>query len=291
MSEFRERRFTSQDGLSLYYRDYGDPLAAATPVLCLPGLARNSKDFHRVARRLSPRRRVICLDYRGRGQSDYDPDPRRYDPATYLGDVHHLLAAAGVHRVAVIGTSLGGLLATGMGAAMPTVLAGVAMNDVGPDVPRDGLGRIITYLSQENPLPDWETAVAEMQRMLPTLSFRTHEEWLYAAQATWRACDDGMLRFDWDPRIIDSIRDNKPVQDLWPLFRSLRHLPVLVVRGGVSDVLSAATLDRMAQVHPNLQRITLEGVGHTPSLFEPESETAIDRWLKAIDEAAANRPA
>ena len=282
MSEFRERRFTSQDGLSLYYRDYGDPLATATPVLCLPGLARNSKDFHRVAVRLSAQRRVICPDYRGRGQSDYDPNPRRYEPPTYLGDIHHLLAAAGIHRVAVVGTSLGGLLATGMGAAMPTVLAGVVMNDVGPDVGRDGLGRIIEYLSRDTPLPDWETAVAELQRMVPTLSFRTHEEWLYAAQATWRACDDGMLRFDWDPRIIDPIRDNKPLPDLWPLFRSLRRLPVLAIRGGVSEVLSEATFDRMAREHPNLQRLCLDGVGHAPSLFEPESAAAIDRWLEGV---------
>ncbi|MCG8546943.1 MAG: alpha/beta hydrolase, partial [Alphaproteobacteria bacterium] len=193
-----------------------------------------------------------------------------------------LLAAAGIHRVAVVGTSLGGLLATGMGAAMPTVLAGVVMNDVGPDVGRDGLGRIIAYLSSDTPLPDWETAVAELQRMVPTLSFRTHEEWLYAAQATWRACDDGMLRFDWDPRIIDPIRDNKPLPDLWPLFRSLRRLPVLAIRGGVSEVLSEATFDRMAREHPNLQRLCLDGVGHAPSLFEPESAAAIDRWLESV---------
>jgi len=283
LSPFRERRITAQDGLSLYCREYGDPLSPGVPVLCLPGLARNSKDFHRLALHLSDRRWIVCPDYRGRGRSAYDPHNENYQPATYLNDLRHLLAAVGLHRAAVIGSSMGGLLACAMGAAMPTVLAGVVLNDVGPDIGGDGLQRIVTYLSQDNPQPDWDSAVRAFRTLFPTLSLRTEEDWRAAAEATWYEGDDGVLHYDWDIHIIDPVRKNRPLPDLWALFRSLGRYPVLAIRGGVSDVLLPETFDRMAAAHPGLDRLTLDGVGHVPSLVEPESLAMIDRFLARLD--------
>ena len=279
---YRERRFTAQDGLSLYFRDYEAPGATRTPVLCLPGMARNSKDFHRLAVRLMPQRRVIALDYRGRGQSDYDPDPMNYHPGTYINDIAHLITAAGLHRLVVIGTSMGGLLATGLGVAAPTVLAGVVINDVGPVIGVDGTKRIISYVGQDDPQPDWDHAVARFKELFPTLSFTDEQQWREGAEATWRAGDDGMLHFDWDLAIVEPLKRQQPLPDLWALYRSLRDLPVLAIRGGVSDVLSPATFDRMAVEHPGLERVCLDGVGHVPSLTEPEVTAALDRFLEKL---------
>lgn len=282
MSSFRERRYTTHDGLSLYYREYGDPLSKKTPVLCLPGLARNSKDFHRVATRLSSDRWVICPDYRGRGQSDYDPEPDNYQPTIYLQDIRHLLALTGMHRAVVIGTSMGGLLATGLGVILPSTLAGVVLNDIGPHIEDNGIDRITDYLGVDQPHPDWDHAVAAFKQRFPTLSFDTEELWREGAEATWREREDGQLHVDWDVKIVQPVVQKKELPDLWALFRSLRSIPVLAVRGGVSDVLSAETFDRMAEEHPNLDRLCLEGVGHVPSLFEPESTEAIDRLLAQV---------
>nr|WP_300500421.1 alpha/beta fold hydrolase [uncultured Rhodococcus sp.] len=144
---YRERWLTAQDGLKLYFRDYqppggvtgGGPAASATPVLCLPGVSRNSKDFAPLAQRLSQGRRVICPDYRGRGRSQYDPDWSHYHPPVYVDDIRHLLCALGVHRVHVIGTSLGGILAMVMAVAMPGTVAGAVLNDIGPEIEISGL--------------------------------------------------------------------------------------------------------------------------------------------------------
>ena len=164
-----ERRVTSFDNLSLYVRDYGDPLDPRVPLFCLGGLTRNCKDFESLAERYSADgRRVICPDYRGRGQSAYDPDWRNYDPRTYIRDIQDLLSALNLHHVVVVGTSLGGILGMGMAVAMPTALAAVVMNDVGPKVETGGLDFIINYIKQDRPQDDWDGAVATIKTMLPT---------------------------------------------------------------------------------------------------------------------------
>ena len=150
--------------MSLYVRDYGDPLDSRAPLFCLGGLTRNSKDFESLAERYSSDgRRVICPDYRGRGQSQYDPNWSNYDPRTYIRDIRDVLAALNVHRVVVMGTSLGGILGMGMAAAMPTALAAVIMNDVGPVVETDGLDFIIDYIKVDRPHDDWDAAVVTIQ--------------------------------------------------------------------------------------------------------------------------------
>jgi len=280
---FQEHHFTSQDGLRLYYRSYGDPLAPRTPILCLGGMTRNAADFDDLASRLADQRWLLCPDYRGRGRSQYDPDWRNYVGTTYINDIRHLLVAAGAHRVVVVGTSMGGLLATAMGAIMPTALAGIVMNDVGPDIGSDGTKRILEYVSKDRPQADWASAVAHLKKVLPTLSFRTESAWRRFAEATFRLGADGQLHFDWDINIARPMMEPvEPERDLWQFFRAIRHLPLLVIRGGVSDVLSSDTLARMDSEHAAMTSITIPEVGHAPSLDEPQSVKAIDDFLAAL---------
>lgn len=277
---FSERIFSAADGLKLYYRDYGpgDPLK--TPALCLPGLTRNSRDFHTLALRLHETgRRVLALDWRGRGQSERDPNWRNYQAAIYLDDIRHLLCVAGVARCILIGTSMGGIMGMGMAAVMPTVLAGVVLNDVGPDIDPAGLARIIALVGTEHPQPDWATAAAKLKKYSPPMSLATDEEWLDYAHATFRQGDDGLLHYDWDLKIIEPMRKGYPTPDLWPLFRALKNIPTLAVRGAVSDILSAETLGRMHHAIPNLLSVTVPNVGHVPTLNEPEAAEAIDAIL------------
>lgn len=281
MAEFRDCRHLSRDGLSIYYRDYGDPLSEATPVLCLAGLTRNSKDFHATASRLAAGRRVICPDYRGRGRSDHDANPRNYRPATHIDDIRHLMVAAGLHRAIVIGTSFGGMLAMGMALAAPGSLRAVVLNDIGPDVAAGGLKRILAYIGTDRPQPDWDSAVAEMKRMFPTLSCSTGEEWLDAARATWRGGADGLLHYDWDVRLAGAISRTRAWRgvDPWALFRGLAGIPVLALRGELSDVLSRETFERMADEHGDLTAVTIPGCGHPPRLVEPAAMEALDDFL------------
>jgi len=179
----RERTYTSADNLRLFFRDWGDELASATPVLCLAGLTRNSIDFNKLARRLAPRR-VICPDLRGRGRSAHAADWRTYDMAVYLDDIRHLLALLGLGKVIVVGTSMGGLLGMAMAAAMPTALAGLIINDVGPEIGTAGVGRILTYISKDRPVADWPSAVAHLKEILPHMSLTGDDEWLDFARGS-----------------------------------------------------------------------------------------------------------
>ncbi len=281
---FRERTVSAGNGLRLYLRDYGDPLSHGMPLVCLGGLTRNSKDFEILAGRLSRRRRVVCPDYRGRGRSDYDPDWRNYAPRIILGDVIQLLAATNLHRVVVCGVSFGGLLAMGLAVAAPTLLAGVILDDVGPELDPEVGRQILDYISVDHPQPDWTAAVAEVKARFPNLSYSAEADWRRFAEATYRPGADGRLHFDWDVRLAKPlIAERGRARDYWPLYRALKRVPVLAIRGGLSKVLSEATFARMAAEKPDLMQLTLPGVGHVPMLDEPEAERAIDDFLEGID--------
>lgn len=282
-ADYRERRFTAQDGLSLYFRDYGDPTSPAPPLLCLPGLVRNSKDFHDFASRHAPSRRIVCPDYRGRGRSAYDSDWRNYNPGTYIRDIGDLLTAAELHRVVFVGTSLGGLLTMALAVVRPNAFAGAVLNDIGPDIDGSGLDRIVAYITAHKPQPDWPAAVATLRNNFKNLSLKTDEEWHNMARQTYREEPDGTLRYDFDKGIGRALADGSgDIPDLWPPFRALRRIPTLAIRGGVSDVLSQETFDRMAVEKPDLKRVTVPGVGHVPFLHEPECVSAIDDFLASL---------
>ena len=280
---FVERRFTAEDGLELYYRDYGEPLATPTPVMCLAGLTRNSKDFHTLGTRLAPYRRVVALDYRGRGRSERCRDWHRYEPRVYLNDIRHLLAAAGLPRVVVIGTSLGGLLAMGLGVMQPSSLAGVVLNDVGPEVAPSGLGRIVAVNSVDRTVPDWDAAIRQLKELYGGFLPTSEEGWRQRAEATFRQGADGRLHVDWDVNLFRALRRVRaPVPDLWPLFRALGPFPVLALRGARSDVFRAETLARMAREKPDLIQVTIPDVGHAPDIDHPLARSAIDDFLSDL---------
>ena len=276
-----ERRITSFDNLSLYVRDYGNPLDPRAPLFCLGGLTRNCKDFESLAERYSDDgRRVICPDYRGRGQSAYDPDWRNYDPRIYIRDIQDLLSALNAHHVVVVGTSLGGILGMGMAVAMPTALAAVVMNDVGPKVETSGLDFIINYIKEDRPHDDWDGAVATIKTMLPNLTFQDDGIWLKMAQNTFREREDGKLYFDWDVNIVKPMLDSSyAIPDMWPLFRALKNVPTLVLRGAESDILSSETFAEMQKVKPDMIGVEIPRAGHVPTMAEPESRAALEAFL------------
>jgi len=280
----RERRLTAQDGLSLFYRDYGDPLSERRPLLCLGGLARNSKDFRSFAERHAKERRVVCPDYRGRGRSDYDPDWRNYRPEVYVGDLFHLMAAANLHKVVVLGISMGGLLAMGLSLLVPSQIAAVILDDVGPEIDDAGIERIRAYVGRDHPQPDLASAIAECKRLFPNLGPPDEDAWRRFAEATFREGDDGLWHVDWDISLAKALTHDR--HDLWVYYRAIKPFPVLALRGALSDVLSAETFERMAEVKPDLVRVMVPDAGHVPLLENPMVERAIDDFLAQIDQDA-----
>jgi pimeloyl-ACP methyl ester carboxylesterase len=284
MTAMTERWFESADGLRLYYRDYAPAAPGRLPLLCLPGLTRNSRDFEHVARRLQAQRRVLCADLRGRGRSQHDPRWQNYHPGTYLGDIERLLADAGVERCVYFGTSLGGILTMLTAATQSGRVAAAILNDIGPDVDPAGLARIASYVGRFPPARSWGEAVALVRAtyepMLPGLS---PEQW---AEFTRRSYSDvdGVPRLDMDPHIGEAVRaaPAAAAPDLWPVYAALRPVSTLALRGATSDILSAATFERMQREKPDLVRVEVPGRGHVPLLDEPVAVTAIDEFLAAV---------
>jgi len=287
---FEPRHYSATDGIRLYYRAYGDPLATSPAVLCLPGITRNSKDFHDLACHLTAQgRRVLCPDYRGRGLSDYDPDWRKYKPEVYVEDLLQLLTLEGVDRFVAIGTSMGGLLIMGLVVARPAALVAAVLNDIGPEIESGGVLRIIDYIGQDHPQPDWAAGLAHLKATYPDLGLPDEKAWINLAQSTFRQTDDGQLHVDWDVALARPLREGGPIPDLWPLFRALDPRPVLVIRGGRSDVLSDSSLAKMIAAKPDLIHVTLPGVGHAPMLDEPAALEAIDALFARLDRSRLDR--
>lgn len=274
------RYYQSDDGLTLFYRDYA-PERAGTPVLCLPGLTRNSRDFDDLAAHLCTTRRVLTPDFRGRGLSARDPEWRNYHPGAYLKDMWTLLDELGIERAIVIGTSLGGIVGTVMAAAEPARLAGLVLNDIGPEIAPAGLARISAYTGRMPPVRNWDDAVAQTREIYgewwPGLSAG---EWLKMARRAYREGPDGIPELDSDPHIGTAMRAAGPAAgDPWQTFDALGDTPTLVLRGERSDILSAETLHRMRQRKPDLVTVTVANRGHVPLLDEPECIEAIDLFI------------
>ncbi len=279
-----ERRFQSEDGLSLFFRDFNAVGAKKTPALCLPGLTRNSRDFIDLAARLSAQRRVLCPDFRGRGFSDYDPDYSNYKPPTYVGDVLRMLELEKIGKVVLIGTSLGGLMSMAIAALKPDLPLGIIINDIGPEVAPEGLARILDYVGAQPPVASWAEAVGQARETYgPWLPGLSDDEWLDMAKRGYRQDKTGAIRLDFDQKIGNAAREAgaTPI-DPWELFAALKPLPTLVLRGALSDLLSEEIFDRMAAAKPDLVRVTVPDRGHAPLLNEPLALAAIDAFLESL---------
>ena len=280
VAAFADGGFTVRDGLRLHYRDYPGPPAAPV-ILCLHGLTRNARDFAAFAERYASQFRVVVLEFRGRGQSDYDPVPTRYVPMTYAGDVIELLDHIGVGEAIFVGTSLGGLVTMAVAAMGPECVAGSILNDVGPELNAEGLARIQSYLGRDPQFASWEEAAAAIAHYQGVaLPDYRPDDWLAMAHRNCRE-ENGSIRFDYDPAIVIPFQTAGPAPtiDLWPLFAAVTQKPLLVLRGALSDLLSEAAFEAMRAAAPGAHFVTVPRVGHAPDLGEPEAVAAIDAFL------------
>lgn len=280
----------SADGVVLHARDHGPADGGPVPVLCLPGLTRNAKDFEAVAARLAAARRVISPDFRGRGLSGYAADPLTYRPDVELSDTLLLLDHLKVPRVAVIGTSRGGIVAMIMAAKAKDKLAGVVFNDIGPKIDTAGLLRIRSYIGSDPQFTSWDAAVATLKATNPGLETLNAAEWMVFARRVFRDVD-GVPRADYDARLAVTFPSPEDitaakVPELWALLDAMTDIPVTVLRGEHSDLLSGITVAAMQARLPQMVAVTVRNRGHVPFLDEPESEAAIDAWLAAVDSPA-----
>lgn len=291
MKVYKDRFWSSRDDLKLHFRDYPAAADAASggsrpPVLCLHGLTRNARDFETLAPHLAKQGwRVLCLDMRGRGDSEYARESSTYTPMRYCDDVMALLDQQDIERFVSIGTSLGGLMTMGLATVIPERIAGAVLNDIGPVMATAGLQRIKTYVGVGRSFPTWVHAA----RALEGTHGRAHpgqplDFWIGMAKRAMTLTGSGRIVFDYDMKIAEPFATFDPQEqaDLWPAWEALTKAPVAVLRGALSDLLSAETLAEMQRRAPDLDTVTLEDIGHTPTLDEPESVAAIERLLARV---------
>ena len=282
---------SAPDGLRLHARDYRARTDERLPLICLPGLTRNAADFEDIGPALSQGsepRRVIAIDYRGRGLSDWDPDPSNYTMATESADILAMLAALDIGRAIFLGTSRGGLHTMALGAARPALIAGMMLNDIGPVLEMEGLLRIQGYVGKIAPPKSLEEGAAVMERLADgRFSAFTPADWLRLARQTFVE-RDGELSAAYDPAVmltLSGIHPDAPPPPLWPLFEGLPRVPLLAFRGENSDLLSAATLQAMKDRRPELETHILIGQAHAPPLWEPEIILRIAGFCARCDRA------
>ncbi|MEM8626733.1 MAG: alpha/beta hydrolase [Pseudomonadota bacterium] len=291
---FQEVYFTSRDGLRLHARHYPAPGSPRRTLLCLPGLTRNARDFERLATLFSSpaahRRTVYCLDYRGRGRSEYDEKWENYTPYIEALDVLDFLTQFGLHDVAVLGTSRGGIIAMLLATLRPTSVHCAILNDIGPAIEADGLARIIGYVGRIPAPTDWEEAMRLVRDMnkrdFPNLP---DSEWRAIARQ-WFNDSHGAPISSYDPNLGKAITnvdlgDGPP--DMWPQFAALSNKPVLTIRGKNSDILSRGTVKKMGQEHPAMETHEVLDQGHAPFLRDDVTLAVIQEFLMRHDQIPA----
>jgi pimeloyl-ACP methyl ester carboxylesterase len=284
MAGYADRIWRSSDGLNLYARDYaGAPGEARLPVICIHGLTRNSKDFEDVAPAIAAAgRRVLVLDVRGRGRSDRDSVAANYHPGTYAADVIALMDALGLARAVFVGTSMGGLITMALSSFAPARVAAGLLNDVGPELDPAGIARIASYVGKPATIATWEDAAA-YARATNGAAFPDQPDsfWAAFARRTLAQGPDGRPMLDYDPAIASAVAPG-PMPDLWPLFTAFAaDRPIALVRGALSDLITAGIAARMKQAAPHLDVTEVANVGHAPMLTEPAAADAIARFLAA----------
>lgn len=284
MSDFKDGWWTRGDGLRLHYRDY-EGGEARPPIICIPGLTRNARDFEGVADRLKGDWRLICVELRGRGDSEHASDPMTYVPPVYWQDMEALIRELALDRFVLFGTSLGGLITMLLAMAGKERIAAALLNDIGPKIEDKGLDHIRSYVGRPQSWRTWEEAaraVAEAQRdRYPDWG---QDRWLVYARRLCRETPEGAIALDYDMRLAEPFAapGGDTGFDLWTAFAALEGVPSLIVHGELSDLLSAETVRRMCVENPAMEAVTVPRVGHAPTLDEPEAQAAIDRLLARL---------
>lgn len=279
---WRDSFWRSEDGLELHYRDYAGPQdSTAIPALCIPGLSRNARDFHDLALHLAHDRRVIAVDLRGRGDSEYAKVASTYTPLQYVQDLQRLFVLAGLERAVFVGSSLGGMVTMIMALLEPHRIAGVVLNDIGPVIGQAGLERIAGYVGQGRSYPTWMHAARALQDVhQDTYPDWKLEDWLAEAKRAMELGNNGRITFDYDLRVAEIFQQglaDAAQTDMWTGFDALKGKPVLVLRGEHSDILTGATARDMVSRFDGVELVTVPRVGHLPILSEPVAVEAIDR--------------
>jgi pimeloyl-ACP methyl ester carboxylesterase len=284
---------TATDGLRLHARCFGRPGTAGTPVVCLPGLARTAADFDVLATALScdgPHpRRVIALDYRGRGLSQYDSNPANYSLPVELADVLAVITALEALPAIFIGTSRGGILTMLLAAVRPTAIAAAILNDIGPVIEPQGLMRIKSYVGKLPQPRNFEEGAEILRRLFhgqfPKLGL---EDWLAGARRIFKE-ENGRMVTAYDPKLattMEGIDLEKPIPTLWKEFDALANVPLMVVRGENSDILSKKTIADMKTRRAEMQILEVNDQGHAPLLAERETVARIKEFIEAASDAA-----
>ncbi|WP_293697998.1 MULTISPECIES: alpha/beta fold hydrolase [unclassified Sphingopyxis] len=276
--------------MRLHARVYAGPEGTETapPVLCMPGLARNARDFEALAPHVARHRTTIVIEFRGRGESAYAKDPMTYVPLTYVQDIVALLDDMAIERFATIGTSLGGLVAMLMAATLPGRLVGAVLNDVGPELQASGLDRIRDYIGAGGSQPTWMHAARAMSELNAAIypGYEIHD-WLRLTKRTHRLTPEGRIVTDYDKQIAAPLRvtGGEAAFDMWPVYCALDGVPLLILRGELSDILARSAGEKMVAELPHAKLIEVPGVGHAPTLDEPEAVAAIKAWLAELPTA------
>jgi pimeloyl-ACP methyl ester carboxylesterase len=284
MAEWTDRYWNSDDGLRLHYRDYDGP-RDRPPILCLPGLTRNARDFEPVADRFAGEWRLLAVDFRGRGGSEHDSNPANYLPATYAADGMKLLDQLGIADAVFIGTSLGGLVTMVIASDDNERIAGALLNDIGPEIVQEGIDRIGGYVGADIRFTGWPDAAGRLaERHRAKFPLWNEADWDRFARRVCREDPDGAVRFDYDMRIADNFRAavDKPAVAAWPFYQALDGRPVTILRGALTDLLDEKIARKMADAIEDAELVTVPDVGHTPNLEEPESIAAIERLLERV---------
>ena len=281
--DFQPFRFTADDGVTLHGRTYGDRIAGERPVFCLAGLSRNSRDFHQLATVLSMRgRKVVALDYRGRGLSDWDPNPANYNLLREAQDVLQAVVHLGITEADFIGTSRGGLILHFLPAMAPGLVQSIILNDVGPVIEVEGLRRIRDYLAARPEPKDFAQAARALKETHGgDFTILADADWLEMADAIFREIG-GKIVPDYDPALVEPLKTmdfTQPPPDLWEQFGNLSAIPLLVVRGANSTLLSGRTVEEMMQKHCKAKAVVAPGQGHAPLLHLPDLAAAVAGFL------------
>ncbi len=294
---YASRFFFASDGLRLHARDYGSENGVGIPVVCLAGLTRNSADFHPLATALAAGgagkpRRVLALDYRGRGRSGYDPNWRNYSLEVENADLLTVLDAARIEHAIFVGTSRGGLHAMSLSATCPTAIEGVVLNDIGPVLDPAGIARIRSYVGKMPEPRSLDEAVAVLRGMMEDrFTALGAADWIAFATATFGDWN-GEIRLLYDTNLANAFAESvsaTPLPTFWPLFDGLRGRPVLVIRGANSDLLSPGTVAEMVSRHPACEVHVVEGQGHAPLLGDASTIDRICRFVAEVETAAEAR--
>ena len=292
LKKYQDFWYQSNDGLRLYARDYNNPGIdnTAPAILCMHGLTRNSADFTDICDELADQYRLVVAEQRGRGNSEYDPNPQNYNPVTYVQDMFVLLQELNITSAVLLGTSMGGLMAMMMTAGKPELVKGLIINDIGPEVAQAGLDRIKGYVGRIEAVSSWQQAVTQA-KTVNAVAFPkfTEQQWNRFTRFIYREDESGQPYLAYDPAISASLDEDKaPDQsaapDLWPVFEIIADKPMLLIRGALSDILEPECVGKMRAIKADLIAVDIPDVGHAPMLNEAEAVAAIKQFLHGLQD-------